>query len=150
MTGKISCVDANFVVKLVTNPSETSPHLILWDQWEQSQTQIISVTLLCYEITNVFHRMRRAGQLLDTEAQQSLNNALNLPIRLYGDHAVAGEPDRQLHQQAFEMAQQFNLPAAYDSHYLALAQRFQADFYTGDKRLFNTVRSTLPWIHLVE
>ena len=142
MTGKISCVDANFVVKLVTNPSETSPHLILWDQWEQSQTQIISVTLLCYEVTNVFHRMRRAGQLLDIEAQQSLNNALNLPIRFYGDY--------QLHQQAFEMAQQFNLPAAYDGHYLALAQRFQADFYTGDKRLFNTVRSTASWIHLVE
>ena len=90
----------------------------------------------------MFHRMRRAGQLLDIEAQESLNNALNLPISLYGD--------RQLHQQAFEIAQQFNLPAAYDSHYLALAQRFQADFYTGDKRLFNTVRSTLPWIHLVE
>ncbi len=142
MTDKISCVDANFVVKLVTNPSETSPYLILWDQWEQNQTQIISPTLLCYEVTNVFHRMRRAGQLLDAEAQQSLNNALNLPIRFYGD--------RQLHQQAVEIAQQFNLPAAYDAHYLALAQRFQADFYTGDKRLFNKVHSTLSWIHLVE
>ena len=86
--------------------------------------------------------MRRAGQLLDTEAQQSLNNALNLPIRFYGD--------RQLHQQAFEIAQQFNLPAAYDAHYLALAQRFQAVLYTGDKCLFNTVHPTLPWIHLVE
>ena len=142
MTEKISCVDANFIVKLVTNPSETSPHLIQWDQWKQNQTQIISVTLLCYEITNVFHRMRRAGQLLDTEAQQCLNNALNLSIHFYSD--------RQLHQQAFEIAQQFNLPAAYDAHYLALAQRFQADFYTGDKRLFNTVCSSLPWIHLVE
>jgi predicted nucleic acid-binding protein len=142
MTDKISCVDANFVVKLVTNPSETSPYLILWDRWEQNQTQIISPTLLCYEVTNVFHRMRRAGQLLDAEAQKSVNNALNLAIRFYSD--------RQLHQQAFEIAQQFNLPATYDSHYLALAQRFQADFYTGDKRLFNTVHSTLSWIHLIE
>lgn len=142
MTEKISCVDANFLVKLVTNPSQTSTYLILWDQWEQKQTQIIAPTLLCYEIINVFHRMRRAGQLLDKEAQQFLNNVLNLPIRFYGD--------RQLHQQAFEMAQKFNLPAAYDAHYLALAQRFQANFYTGDKRLFNVVSSALPWIHLVE
>jgi predicted nucleic acid-binding protein len=142
MTDKISCIDANFVVKLVTNPSETSPYLILWDRWEQNQTQIISPTLLCYEVTNVFHRMRRAGQLLDAEAQKSVNNTLNLAIRFYSD--------RQLHQQAFEIAQQFNLPAAYDAHYLALAQRFQADFYTGDKRLFNTVHSTLSWIHLIE
>ena len=142
MTEKISCVDANFVVRLVNNPSETSPYLTLWDRWEQSQTQIIAPTLLCYEVTNVFHRMRRAGQLLDTEAQQSLNNALNLSIRFYGD--------RQLHQQALEIAQQFNLPAAYDAHYLALAQRFKAVLYTGDKRLFNTVHPTLPWIDLVQ
>jgi len=142
MTEKISCVDANFVVKLVNNPSETSPYLTLWDRWEQNQTQIIAPTLLCYEITNVFHRMRRAGQLLDTEAKQSLNNALNLPIRFYSD--------QQLHQQAFKIAQQFNLSAAYDSHYLALAQQFQAVLYTGDKRLFNKVYPTFPWIHLVK
>ncbi len=142
MTEKISCVDANFVVKLVNNPSETSPYLTLWDRWEQSQTQIIAPTLLCYEVTNVFHRIRRAGQLLDKEAQQSLNNALNLPIRFYGD--------RQLHQQALEIAQQFNLSAAYDAHYLALAQRFQAVLYTGDKRLFNTVHPSFTWIHLVQ
>ncbi len=43
-----------------------------------------------------------------------------------------------------------NFSATYDAHYLALPQRFQADFYTGDKRLFNAVNSTLTWIHLVE
>ena len=80
--------------------------------------------------------MKRAGQLLDTEAQESLNNALNLSIRFYSD--------RQIHQQAFGIAQPFNLPAAYDAHYLALAQQFQAVLYTGNKRLFNTVHPTLP------
>jgi predicted nucleic acid-binding protein len=142
MTGQMICVDANFVVKLINSSSETSPYLKLWDNWEQNQTQIIAPTLLCYEVTNVFHRMQLAKQLLNTEAQESLNNALNLPIQFYGDW--------QLHQQAWNIAQQFNLPATYDAHYLALAQRFQADFYTGDKRLFNKVHSFLLWIHLVE
>lgn len=142
MTDKICCVDANFVVKLVNDSSETSPYLALWDQWEQNQTEIIAPTLLGYEVTNVFYRMRRAGQLLDSEAQQSLENALNLPIRFHNE--------RQLHQQAFDLAQQFNLPATYDAHYLALAQKFQADFYTGDKRLFNAIHSSLTWIHLIE
>jgi len=142
MTVKIICVDANFVVKLTINALETSPYLKLWDEWEQTQTQIIAPTLLCYEVTNVFHRMKLAKQLLGTEAQQCLNNALNLSIQFYGD--------RQLHQQAWEIAQQLKLPAAYDAHYLALSQRFQADFHTGDKRLFNAVHSTLAWINLVE
>ncbi|AFY31078.1 type II toxin-antitoxin system VapC family toxin [Calothrix sp. PCC 7507] len=142
MAGQFICVDANFVVKLISNTLETSPYLTLWNNWEQTQTQIIAPTLLCYEVTNVFHRIKLAKQLLNTEAQEALNNALNLPIQFYSD--------RQLHQQAWEIAQQFNLSAAYDAHYLALAQRFQADFYTGDKRLFNAVHSALPWIHLVE
>ncbi|MDZ8183468.1 MAG: type II toxin-antitoxin system VapC family toxin [Nostoc sp. ChiSLP02] len=72
MTVKIICVDANFVVKLITNALETSPYLTLWDEWEQTQTQIIAPTLLCYEVTNVFHRMKLAKQLLSTEAQQCL------------------------------------------------------------------------------
>ncbi|OCQ98233.1 twitching motility protein PilT [Nostoc sp. MBR 210] len=142
MTGQFICVDANFVVKLISNASETSPYLTLWDKWEQNQTQIIAPTLLCYEVTNVFHRMQLAKQLLSTEAQESLNNALNLSIQFYSD--------QQLHQQAWEIAQNFNLSATYDAHYLALAQRFQANFYTGDKRLFNTVNSVFNWIHLVE
>jgi predicted nucleic acid-binding protein len=142
MTRQIICIDANFIVKLINNPSETSPHLKLWDNWEQNQTQIIAPTLLRYEVTNVFHRMQLAKQLLITEAEEFLNNALSLPIQFDGD--------QQLHQQAWEIAQQFNLSATYDAHYLALAQRFQASFYTGDKRLFNKVHSALPWIHLVE
>ncbi|MEA5565470.1 type II toxin-antitoxin system VapC family toxin [Anabaena sp. UHCC 0399] len=141
MTKQLICVDANFVVKLINNYSETSPYLILWDNWEQNKIQIIAPTLLSYEVTNVFHRIQLAKQLLKTEARESLNLALNLPIQFYGDS--------QLHQQAWEVAQQFNLSATYDAHYLALSQRFQADFYTGDKRLFNTVSSAFDWVHLV-
>jgi predicted nucleic acid-binding protein len=62
MTRQIICVDANFIVKLINNPSETSPHLKLWNNWEQNQTQIIAPTLLCYEVKNVFHRMQLAKQ----------------------------------------------------------------------------------------
>jgi predicted nucleic acid-binding protein len=63
MSRQIICVDSNFVVKLIKNSSQNSTHLTLWDNWEQNQTQIIAPTLLCYEVTNVFHRMQLAKQL---------------------------------------------------------------------------------------
>ncbi|MBW4580964.1 MAG: hypothetical protein KME42_15465 [Tildeniella nuda ZEHNDER 1965/U140] len=42
-------------------------------------------------------------------------------------------------------------------YYLALAERLETEFWTGvrlcrleeNRRLFNTVRSRLPWVHLV-
>lgn len=138
---KVICVDANFVVLLVQAASETSPFIVLWDEWQKQGYQIIAPTLFGYEVTNVFHRMSVAGQILPEEAEQLLEEALNLGITLYGDKA--------LHERALALAKTLNLPAAYDAHYLALSERFNAEFYTSDKRLFNSVKDTITWIHLV-
>ncbi|MCU0571091.1 MAG: type II toxin-antitoxin system VapC family toxin [Oculatellaceae cyanobacterium Prado106] len=47
------------------------------------------------------------------------------------------------------MAQELGLSATYDAHYLALTERLNAEFWTCDRRLFNTVQARLPWVHLV-
>ena len=52
-----------------------------------------------------------------------------------------------LHQRAWELARHFNRPAAYDAHYLALAEMADCPFWTADKRLFNVVRNELEWVH---
>ena len=139
---KVICVDANFVVFLVQANSETSPFIVLWDEWQKQNHQIIAPTLFGYEVTNVFHRMSVAGQISPEEAEQLLEEALNLGITLYGDKA--------LHERALALARSLNLRAAYDAHYLALSERFDAEFYTSDKRLFNSVKDTITWIHLVK
>jgi len=64
-----------------------------------------------------------------------------LPFHLYSD--------AELHGQALTMAARFNLPAAYDAHYLAVAEQVDAAFWTTDRRLANTVGDALPWVHLV-
>ena len=135
------CVDASFVVRLVTSSSETSPFMVLWEQWQSENASIIAPSLLDYEVTNVFHRLRRAEEISSEEAEASLRDALSLNIDLYGD--------RQLHEEALALAQKLSLPATYDAHYLALAQRFEANFYTADKKLFNSVKDLLTWIKLV-
>lgn len=139
---KMICVDANFVVFLVQATSETSPFILLWDEWQKQNDRVIAPTLFGYEVTNVFHRMSLAGQISSEEAEQLLEEALNLGITLYGDKA--------LHQRALALAKTLNLSAAYDAHYLALSERFNAEFYTSDKRLFNSVKDTITWIHLVK
>ena len=135
------CVDASFVVRLVTSSSETSPFMVLWEQWQSENASIIAPSLLDYEVTNVFHRLRRAEEISSEEAEASLTDALSLNIDLCGD--------RQLHEESLALAQKLSLPATYDAHYLALAQRFEADFYTADKKLFNSVKALLTWIKLV-
>ena len=66
---------------------------------------------------------------------------MNLGLRFFGD--------AELHRQALKIAQRYNLPATYDAHYLALAERLGIEFWTADRRLFNAVQSSLSWVNLV-
>ena len=46
--------------------------------------------------------------------------------------------------RAFEMAACFKQPAAYDAHYLALADHLSCPFWTADERLYNGVQADFP------
>jgi predicted nucleic acid-binding protein len=143
------CIDASFVVRFITGKNPDSPADQLWKQWQQSRSIMVVPTLFFYEVSNALHRYAVSGQLTQQEVQALLDRVLGFDLSSYGDS--------ELHRQALKIAQRENLPAAYDAHYLALAERLETEFWTGDRlcrleenrRLFNTVRSRLTWVHLV-
>jgi len=135
------CADANIVANVLSNSDPASSFQQLWTQWRTDGTLIVAPTLLLYEICNSLHRSVVAGRIAVLESEQLLEVALSLNVQFYGD--------ADLHRQALKIAQRENLPATYDAHYLALAERLGIEFWTGDRRLFNTVRSRLSWVHLV-
>jgi len=135
------CVDASFVVPLVTRPHGDSPFPRLWSEWHAAGRRTAAPTLLCYEVTNALHRYVVHGELLPDEATAALDVALDLGVTWFGD--------AELHRRALGMAQERGLPAAYDAHYLALAERLGADLWTADRRLHQAVGAALPWVRLV-
>jgi predicted nucleic acid-binding protein len=64
-----------------------------------------------------------------------------IPIHTYFDVALL--------RRAYELATQFNRPTAYDSQYLAVAERLNCEFWTADQRLFNAAHEQLPWVKWV-
>ncbi|MBL8156360.1 MAG: type II toxin-antitoxin system VapC family toxin [Anaerolineae bacterium] len=50
-------------------------------------------------------------------------------------------------RRAYELATEYNHPTAYDAQYLAVAERYQCDFWTADERLFNAVSGRFPSIY---
>lgn len=140
MPNSWTCVDASVVVRLFTEPGEEA----IRDRWHRRRSdgvRLTAPTLLRYEVTNALYRAHRSGLMTAEALGRSLQAVLALPIRLRSD------PD--LHQTALDFAARFSLPAAYDAHYLALADRLGAEFWTADRRLANTVRPALPWVHVV-
>ncbi len=114
----------------------------LWVEWHRVGRRLVAPTLLYYEVGNALHRYERAGLLSPAEVADLLDIALSLDITLYGN--------ADLHRQALALAERLGLPAAYDAHYLALAERLNAEFWTADRRLASAVASRMPWVRVLD
>jgi predicted nucleic acid-binding protein len=135
------CVDANLVIRLVADPTDESIQQ-LWEQWDTERRQIAAPTLLYYEVANALYRYQKLGFMSPASVQLAFRAALALPLELHGE--------ADLHWRALGLANELSLPAAYDAHYLALAEWLGGEFWTADGRLARTVQESLPWVHLVE
>lgn len=134
----IICVDASLVVRLVVMPADDGiQHL--WTGW--AEREVVSPSLLFYEVTNAIYQYQRAS-LLNAEAVESaLRMVLSLPIKLVGDP--------KLHIEARQWADRLGLPATYDAHYLALAGRLDAQLWTADKKLVKAAHeNNIDWVKL--
>jgi predicted nucleic acid-binding protein len=78
----------------------------------------------------------------ESAARSALQAAMALPIQLHSE--------ADLHEHAMLIAGRFSLPAAYDAHYLALAEMLTATFWTSDRKLAQVVEPTLSWVHLAQ
>ena len=137
MPGSWICPDASIIVRLLVAVQDQALKQ-QFQQWEANYA-LAAPTLLLYEVTNALYQYQRHGIHSPAVTQSALLSAQTLPIQLYGD--------QHLHQQALQLAQQHNLSATYDTHYLALAQRLGAELWTADKKLANTAKA-LKWVKL--
>ena len=136
------CLDASIVVRLVTMPENIFVQE-LWAFWQKENHQRVAPNLLYYEVANAIYQQEKHSLIKPSSAKEALEIALNLPIQLVGDVA--------LHQRARKLAVQYNLPATYDAHYLALAERLNIELWTADARLYNAVQAQgVEWVKLVE
>jgi len=135
------CVDASIVIHTVVGPEEMDLRR-LWADWREAGRSAVAPRLLLYETANGLYRLSRAGTLKGGELGEAFAAVLALPVE-YRDSA-------SMHERALELAQAYSLPAAYDAHYLALAEGLGAEFWTADRRLGRKVGHALPWVRVVE
>ena len=136
------CVDASFVIRLLESDSEESPPLRKWREWHREERPVVAPALLYYEVANALYRYVVLGHLDFEQAREALKVALGLGISLH--------EDAELHLRAVELAQELSLPATYDAHYLALAERLGAEFWTADRRLVKKAQRTFDFVRLLE
>ena len=133
------CVDASVIIRHVTSDVLKQR----WEKWMRADAKVVAPTLLYYEVTNGLCRYQKAGILPPLAVEKALMAALALPIELVSN--------TELHHRARDVATLYNLSAAYDAHYLALAQWMEVKLWTADTRLINSLKPfRLDWVKGIE
>jgi predicted nucleic acid-binding protein len=132
-------LDASVAAKLVLTdePHADKTLALMRDSLSRSEP-VVAPALLPSEVTNILRQRMRRTQMPLQVARQLLADFLALHITLA---TPAG-----LYDRALELADQHNLSAAYDAHYLALAQLLGCELWTADQRLVNAVVAALPFV----
>ena len=133
-------VDASIAIKWVLEESDSDRAEALLIEWNDKGISIYAPNLLVYEITNALYRKVRKGEITLDRAKEALADISLAEIDF--DFSI----DFALSTRAMELANHFSLPATYDSHYLALAERKECELWTADTRLWNSIRGKLEWV----
>ncbi len=133
-------VDANVFVIGYLNPAALRT-LALLETWRTAGVIFHVPSLWRFEVTNALYRNVKAGMITIDRGRRALAQILSLPV-IYHD-------DLDLHPAATAIALALNAGAAYDAHYLALAERLAIPFYTADARLHGPASRLFPNIELV-
>jgi predicted nucleic acid-binding protein len=102
---------------------------------------MVAPCFMLAEVTNAIHQRVRRGDLGTDEAGLALAQVLSAGVDL--------EEDEILHLVAARLAVQLGRGSTYDAHYLALAERYGCEVWTGDRRLYNGVRERFPLIRWI-
>ena len=92
-----------------------------------------------YELTSILTKSLYFGQLSEVSARRALDLSVEIAITLFA-------ADDELVRQAYAWTLRLKRASAYDSFYLALAQRLDCDLWTIDQKL--ACAAGVPWVRL--
>ena len=102
--------------------------------------KLLAPSIWRFELTSILTKAVHFQQLSEHSAREALELSGELRVQLI-------HPDHELTVQAFEWTRRLKRAAAYDSFYLALADRLGCELWTVDRRLANAVAA--PWVQYV-
>ena len=133
-------VGASLVFKwLVEEENSDVAHAIL-QVWNRQDIGLATPHLMPFEVTNALHRRVVRGELAVDVAADLMQDLMSL-----GD-VLHETPEH--HGQALKLASSLRPGAAYDAHYIVLAENLGCDLWTADRRFHRAAEATghVHWI----
>jgi predicted nucleic acid-binding protein len=134
-------VDASLATMWAVPETYSEQALRLADLWAHGSTRLVAPCLLLAEVTNALYKRVVRGEIDLETAETALQVVLGFAVEIREEPGLAAN--------AMSLARQLRRPATYDCHYLALAERYQRELWTGDERFYNAVKLVKPSVKWV-
>ena len=139
----VCVVDSNIAIWTALPSGASVDVRPLFERWRRDYVELFAPDLWLAECTSVIRHYVFRGVLSTADGRKILDDLLALDIQLQA-------PTPELCRAALHWAERLNQARAYDSFYLALAERLGAQFWTADERLVNRAREVgAEWAHWV-
>jgi len=137
----IAVVDASVALKWQFEDEEATYGATgLLENFVDGEIQLIAPTLFSYEIVSAVNVAINRKRITDAEGYRVIKYLSSLEIELRSFD--------ELIDDTFHMARQYGL-SPYDCAYMALAEKEKCDLFTGDRKLFNAIKSQFSWVQWI-
>ena len=133
--------DASLLVKLLIIEQFSIQARRLHDHWEATGIRMAAPDFIHAEVTSALYKKIPEGMI-------SVDMAMELMSRFYAMD-ISIQQSSRLHRRAMELALELRQRMPYDSHYLALTESLDCDFWTADRPFYRAARphhTRVQWI----
>ena len=134
----MNCVDASVSAKWIFPEEYSGQAEALANDARAAGERLVAPPLLPSEVSNIIRKHMRQEALSLEDARERFREFQDYPVFLT---EVQG-----LYDMALVIADRYNLPAAYDGIYVALAQLRGEELWTDDRRLLNRLGGRLAFV----
>ena len=134
-------VDASLAAKWLVEEEDSDKAHALLQSWVSRGIARVAPYLMPFEVANTLHRRVVRGELTVVDGARLIARLLGSQLELH--------QTPNLHARALELASLLRQGAAYDAHYLALAETLDCELWTADEKFYRAaspVVDNLRWI----
>lgn len=138
MAVKRFVIDASMALKWqFKDELETKGAMQLFSDFIEREVDLLSPTLFAYEVVNAVHIAISRERIPEGEGIGIITDILGVGVTLVDFSGLI--------ERTFNLARLYNR-SAYDCAYIALAEKEDCIFYTGDQRLYNALKDKLAFV----
>ena len=128
-------VDANLAFKWIVKEEDSDKADALALDWQSQGIRVTAPYFMPTEVVNALHQRIKRSEMSIRESLSLVDKLLASEIEYY--HFPS------LYRRALELASELGQGAAYDSHYLALAEILDCEMWTADERFYRSASPSL-------